>query len=136
MRILCLIIFLLINTTSFAQSWAVDEALLSTTKSSVDMTATQKVKNGFNPGRFMYNISMGFYQKHLSSQIGSNCIYETTCSRFSRKLVSEFGIVKGFFLSLDRVGRCNKLAYAEASPLRLNKEGKIIEYPSDFRIRK
>ncbi len=136
MRSLCLIIFVLTVTTSFAQSWEADKALLSSTKNNVSVNTQQKTKSGFNPGRLMYNISMGFYQKHLSAQIGSNCIYETTCSRFSRKLVSEFGIVKGFFLSLDRVGRCNKLAYAEASPLRLNKEGKIIEYPSDFRIRK
>jgi putative component of membrane protein insertase Oxa1/YidC/SpoIIIJ protein YidD len=133
---LILIFFLYAGNSVSAQSWKDDADLLLSNRQVSTAPAIKEPSKGFNPGKIMYNISMGFYQKHISAQMGTNCIYETTCSRFSRKLVSEYGVVKGFFLSLDRVGRCNKLAYAEASPLRLNREGKIIEYPLDFKLRK
>ncbi len=128
--------FIVVANTAFAQNWKEDAALLLSNDQASNVPVKRELNKGFNPGKLMYNISMGFYQKHISAQMGTNCIYETTCSRFSRKLVAEFGIIKGFFLSLDRVGRCNKLAYAEASPLRLNHEGKIVEHTLDFRFRK
>jgi putative component of membrane protein insertase Oxa1/YidC/SpoIIIJ protein YidD len=121
-----------------AQSWDADKLLLSASGNSIkalNEAPKSDRKKTLSPLKFFYNISIGIYQSSLSPQIGASCIYETTCSRFSRQLVSEFGIVKGFFLSVDRVGRCNQLAALDSSPLRLNKDRKIIEYPSYFRMR-
>lgn len=133
MRLASVIFFLSASVFCRAQSWQNDQKLLLKKEVEVE-TQTSKQRKKITTTNFLYSISMGFYQKHLSPQIGANCIYETTCSRFSRQLVDEFGMVKGFFLSLDRVGRCNKLAYVESSPLRLNKNGKVIEHVKDFRL--
>ncbi|MCX8491870.1 MAG: membrane protein insertion efficiency factor YidD, partial [Cyclobacteriaceae bacterium] len=106
MKKIILAFFISINVSLHAQSIYSDLALLK----GADWVqhAPKKKKNNFNlnPIYLIYQGSMGLYQKHISAQIGANCIYEITCSQFSRQLVKEFGVTKGFFLSLDRVGRC------------------------------
>jgi len=95
-------------------------------------TQKLKVHQAINPLYWMYKGSLRTYQKVLSPQIASSCIYEISCSRFSDQLVSEFGLLKGFFLSIDRITRCNRAYHAEASPLRKNHEGRIIESVKDL----
>lgn len=63
-----------------------------------------------------YNpISLGFgsllylYQNVLS-QVSADCLYHPTCSDFSRDAIREYGLIKGVFLSSDRICRCNRIA--------------------------
>lgn len=91
-----------------------------------------KVINAVNPVYWVYKGGLAFYQSFISEQISSTCIYETSCSRFSKKLFDHYGPFKGLFLSSDRVSRCNRLTYTQANPLKLNSEGKIIEHVEDF----
>lgn len=134
--LICCLLFL--STTSFAQDFAQDKAQLRT---QLQQAHQQKVKaplkpiQKFNPLYWTYRGLIGFYQQNISSQIASNCIFETTCSRFSKKLINEFGVVGGIILSLDRLGRCNKVTIAETSPLRFDEQGKIIEHISDYHIK-
>ncbi|ADR23232.1 hypothetical protein MATR_29190 [Marivirga tractuosa] len=80
-----------------------------------------------NPLYWMYTGLVHFYQRNISVQIAANCIFEETCSHYSKKLVNEKGIFGGIVLSLDRLSRCNKVTLAETSPLRFTKSGKVIE---------
>lgn len=95
-----------------------------------------KVLNAINPVYWVYKGGLAFYQSHISEQISSSCIYETSCSRFSKKLFDRYGPFKGLFLSSDRVSRCNRLTYSQVNPLMLNKEGKIIEHVEDYTFTK
>ncbi len=46
---------------------------------------------------------------------------------FQPSLIRRYGIVKGFFLTIDRHGKCNKLSFYETLPNRINAKGKIID---------
>ena len=47
------------------------------------------------------------YQKFISSQDGPSCGFSPTCSRFCMACIQEYGIVRGIFLTADRLLRCN-----------------------------
>ncbi len=136
-------IFLLlffINTgmgQSNADNNSLDLIEQSHSKQGVKKKTRPKVKalQAVNPLYWVYKGSLGLYQKHISPQLATNCIYETSCSRFSRKLIHHHGLIKGFFLSCDRISRCNRITLAESSPLRLNRSGKVIEHPEDYSFR-
>lgn len=93
-----------------------------------ERTFVQKI----NPFYWIYTGAIKFYKKNISVQIASNCIFEETCSHYSRKLVNEKGIFAGIVLSLDRISRCNKVTLAETSPLRFTEEGKITESIDEY----
>lgn len=129
-----LILLILLPFLSHAQ---LSEWELNQLNPQVDLTLKKqrnrvKTTQSINPMYWMYRGSLGFYQRVLSPQIASNCIYEVSCSRFSSVLVQEFGVLKGGLLSLDRITRCNRVHHAESSPLRYTAEGRIIETISDY----
>ena len=64
----------------------------------------------FNPVYWMLNGALTGYQKVISPQISAECLYELSCSRFSRAAIQEFGIFKGIALSADRNSRCKLVA--------------------------
>ncbi len=129
----CLILILILIFSSFgfvdAQSFDSDWALLSKEKKSEN---TSKTKISLNPLKIPYRFSKTFYHKAISEQLAANCAFELTCSRFSKAMVNKFGFVKGYFLTFDRLGRCNAISPLETYPIRLNAQRKIMETPSDF----
>ena len=75
------------------------------------------------------------YRKHIHAQLGAQCYYEQNCFDFSKGSFREFGMLKGFFLSVDRIGRCNGISRAEILPSRLSRQNLIIETARDYRFR-
>jgi len=60
-----------------------------------------------------------FYQKHLSPlKMRSYCIYIPTCSQYAIQALEKYGAVKGSFLAIKRVLRCNPFAKGGFDPLR------------------
>lgn len=60
-----------------------------------------------------------FYQKYLSPAKGrSMCIYIPTCSQYAVQALEKYGAVKGSFLALKRILRCNPLAKGGFDPLK------------------
>lgn len=49
------------------------------------------------------------YQKLVSPRLGVNCRYRPTCSAYAAEAVKRFGVIKGGFLGLRRLGRCHPL---------------------------
>jgi uncharacterized protein len=47
------------------------------------------------------------YQKTISPLLGNNCRYNPTCSHYMVESIEEWGIIKGFYLGLKRIGRCH-----------------------------
>ena len=47
------------------------------------------------------------YQKFISSQDGPSCNFIPTCSRFGMACIQKYGVMRGIFLTADRLLRCN-----------------------------
>jgi putative component of membrane protein insertase Oxa1/YidC/SpoIIIJ protein YidD len=69
--------------------------------------------------------SMLFYQHIVSPQFSAHCVYQRSCSNFCKKAIEEYGLIKGVFLSADRLLRCNSLSASEAN--EYDKNGYVID---------
>lgn len=79
----------------------------------------------FKPGFLVF--------KHgIYNQMGLTCIYDRPCLEFCGDLIEKFGLIKGYFLSFDRMVRCNRLTPLETYPSSLTTRGKIIDSISDY----
>ena len=47
------------------------------------------------------------YQLILSPLLGSNCRFMPTCSQYAIESLKEFGLIKGTFLTVKRIGKCH-----------------------------
>ncbi len=70
------------------------------------------------------------YQNTLSQHFSATCLYHPSCSDFSKKSIQNYGLLKGIFLSADRVMRCNRIAATGIHPLRLR--GNKVDDPVTF----
>jgi putative membrane protein insertion efficiency factor len=60
-----------------------------------------------------------FYRKFISPLKGkSTCRFYPTCSQYSLEAVEKYGSVKGSFLSLKRIMRCNPFNPGGYDPLK------------------
>ncbi len=50
-----------------------------------------------------------FYQSYISPLIGPNCRYNPTCSEYSINSFKKYGLIKGLYLSIKRILKCNPL---------------------------
>lgn len=51
-----------------------------------------------------------FYQKFISPLLGPSCRYQPTCSQYMIEAVQEWGLFRGIWLGLKRIGRCHPWA--------------------------
>ena len=59
-----------------------------------------------------------FYQKFLSPlKIYSHCIYTPTCSQYAIQAIEKYGPLKGTFLAVKRILRCNPFAKGGYDPV-------------------
>lgn len=87
----------------------------------------------YNPVSLTLKGTMLLYQRVISPQLSRQCPYEITCSNFSKHAIHEFGIVKGVFLSADRILRCNRIGLLDVHPLDFNDiTGKIYDPPNKY----
>ena len=62
-----------------------------------------------------------FYKKHISTWLenkGVHCIYEPTCSEYTRQAIIKYGAIKGLFLGFKRILRCNPFSKGGYDPLK------------------
>lgn len=60
------------------------------------------------------------YQKLVSPGLGANCRYSPTCSSYAAEAITRFGVVKGGWLGMKRVGRCHPLRDGGYDPVPEN----------------
>ena len=63
-----------------------------------------------NPVSLLYGSSLYIYQNFITQHFSASCLYNPSCSEFSKHAVKEFGIFKGGLLTFDRLNRCNRIA--------------------------
>ena len=65
-----------------------------------------------------------FYQLFLSPIIGQNCRYLPTCSEYTVGCLKQFGLIKGFLLSMKRISKCHPWGNHGYDPIPDNVEEK------------
>jgi putative component of membrane protein insertase Oxa1/YidC/SpoIIIJ protein YidD len=83
----------------------------------------------YNPVNLAFSGMLFFYQNVISSQLNAGCLYSPSCSEFSRQSIREFGLLKGIFLTADRMERCTRIS---ALDLKSNKGADKIKDPAVF----
>jgi uncharacterized protein len=88
----------------------------------------------YNPMALALGGMMFIYQRFLSPQLPSECLYHPSCSSFSKSLISEYGLVVGIAATADRLMRCNRVAVFDIHPMHLDEAtGKVREEPDMYR---
>ena len=50
------------------------------------------------------------YQKYISPLLGNNCKYYPSCSEYTKQAIEKYGSLKGSFLGIKRILKCNPLS--------------------------
>ncbi|MBU3542470.1 MAG: membrane protein insertion efficiency factor YidD [Burkholderiaceae bacterium] len=58
-----------------------------------------------------------FYQLTLSPFWGSQCRFHPTCSHYAIEAIDKHGALKGFFMAIWRILRCNPFAKGGLDPV-------------------
>ena len=64
---------------------------------------------------------INFYKKHISvffESKGVHCKYEPTCSEYTKQAIEKYGAIKGLFLGIKRIIRCNPFSKGGYDPLK------------------
>ena len=57
------------------------------------------------------------YQKVISPWLGKSCRFYPTCSEYSKKAIIKYGVLKGSWLGIKRILRCNPFGNGGYDPL-------------------
>ncbi|MCP4357088.1 MAG: membrane protein insertion efficiency factor YidD [Chloroflexi bacterium] len=50
-----------------------------------------------------------FYQKAISANMPPSCRFQPTCSHYGYEAIEKYGLFKGGWLAVKRIGRCHPL---------------------------
>jgi putative component of membrane protein insertase Oxa1/YidC/SpoIIIJ protein YidD len=92
----------------------------------------QKTIAKINPLRWLATGSMYFYQQLLSPQLNAGCLYQRTCSNYSKAAIKQYGIIRGVLLTADRLSRCTSGVLPEIVSYRYDAHGHIIDEPQHY----
>ena len=62
-------------------------------------------------------LAISLYQNNVSPYLPSTCRYFPTCSHYSQEAVERYGVLKGGWMGLKRLGRCRPMGGAGYDPL-------------------
>lgn len=59
--------------------------------------------------RSLFVLLIRLYQKLLSPFLGNNCRFHPTCSEYMAQAVTKYGVFKGGWMGVKRIGRCHPM---------------------------
>ena len=57
--------------------------------------------------RFLILKFIKLYQNYLSPLLGPSCRFHPTCSEYALQAIENFGVMRGGFLAIKRILKCN-----------------------------
>ena len=103
-------------------------------ETSLLMPRSNRLVVRYNPVTLTFSGMMFVYQRYLSPQLPSECLYHPSCSSFSKSLISEYGMIKGIVATADRLIRCNRVAAIDIHPILFDEQrGKVREQIDIYR---
>ena len=61
---------------------------------------------------------INIYRKYISPMGAPCCIYSPTCSEYAIDAISKYGALKGGFLAMKRILRCNPFSKGGYDPVK------------------
>ncbi|MGL5641961.1 MAG: membrane protein insertion efficiency factor YidD [Paraclostridium sp.] len=61
---------------------------------------------------------INLYRKYISPMRAPCCIYSPTCSQYAIDAISKYGALKGGFLAIKRILRCNPFSKGGFDPVK------------------
>ena len=61
-----------------------------------------------------------FYKKHISPYLEENgikCKFYPTCSEYTKQAIEKYGVIKGIYLGIKRILRCNPFSKGGYDPV-------------------
>jgi uncharacterized protein len=55
-------------------------------------------------------LALRFYKAYLSVLFAGNCRFDPTCSQYTYEAIERFGVARGVWLGIKRLGRCHPLS--------------------------
>lgn len=65
----------------------------------------------------IFILPIRFYQYAISPLLGANCRFQPTCSHYMVGAINEWGVLKGLWLGLKRIGKCHPWGPHGADPV-------------------
>ena len=69
----------------------------------------------------LFIILIDFYKKHVSiffKSLGIECKFYPTCSQYTKQAIEKYGVLKGCFLGVKRILKCNPFSKGGYDPLK------------------
>ena len=151
--ILRMVIFIVFSSAAFGQNVSNDLTIIEKTenvsflndnnsRSTSNLNDKKPIRfhhrsfiSRYNPFSLVAKWTMLFYQNVASPELFRSCLFERSCSNFSKKAIEEFGLIKGVFLSADRLLRCNTFAVRDFPPKTICPDGLLMDEPSKYRLK-
>lgn len=64
---------------------------------------------------------INFYQKKISPLVkssGTMCKYYPSCSEYAKQAIEKYGTIKGIFLAIKRILKCNPFSKGGHDPVK------------------
>lgn len=134
-RVAFISLLLLVSLNSFCQENLISDILFikdvenekeTTIKRTYIYVSEDNLVKKLNPVNIVFGGLLYLYQNTLSQQFSATCLYNPSCSDFSKQSIQKYGLLKGVFLSAGRIMRCNRIAATGIHPLRVE-NNKVID---------
>ncbi len=71
--------------------------------------------------RKIFIFLINLYKKYVSPifhYLGFDCKFYPTCSEYTRQAIEKYGVIKGTFLGIKRILKCNPFSKGGYDPLK------------------
>jgi len=72
--------------------------------------------------KYLFLLIIRFYQYFISPWLGRNCRFYPTCSSYAKEAITIHGALKGIYLSLKRILKCNPFFAGGFDPVPIIKK--------------
>jgi putative component of membrane protein insertase Oxa1/YidC/SpoIIIJ protein YidD len=71
---------------------------------------------------------MYLYQNVISEQIQADCLYEISCSQFTKKMIEKRGLILGTFIGFHQLNNCQGNALLDYPNYKISENDKILNH--------